>query len=46
VADADGRFSVTSVRAGSHRLQARGGDGAEAEATADVPGGPIELELG
>jgi hypothetical protein len=34
------------VRAGSHRLQARAADGAEAEAAADVPGGPIELQLG
>jgi hypothetical protein len=46
VADAQGRFSVTSVRAGSHRLQVRGADGGEAEASADVPGGPIELRLG
>jgi hypothetical protein len=34
------------VRAGSHRLQARAADGGDAEAAADVPGEPIELELG
>jgi hypothetical protein len=45
VTDAEGRFSVGSVRGGSHRLQVRAADGAEAEAAADVPGGPIELEL-
>jgi hypothetical protein len=45
VADADGRFTLASVRAGSHRLQARGADGGEAEAAADVPGAPIELHL-
>jgi hypothetical protein len=46
VTDAEGRFSVASVRAGSHPLRVRAADGAEAEAAADVPGGPIELELG
>jgi hypothetical protein len=46
VTDAEGRFSVGSVRAGSHRLQARAADGGDAEAAADVPGEPIELELG
>jgi hypothetical protein len=46
VTDAEGRFSVGSVRAGSHRLQARAADGADAEVAVDVPGGPIELELG
>ena len=45
VADAEGRFSVASVRAGSHRLKARGADGGEAETSADVPGAPIELHL-
>ncbi len=46
VTDAEGRFSVASVRAGSHRLRVRAADGAEAEAAADVPGGPIELKVG
>ncbi len=46
VTDAEGRFSVGSVRAGSHRLRVRAADGTEAEAAADVPGEPIELELG
>ena len=46
VTDAEGRFSVASVRAGNHPLRVRAADGAEAEAAADVPGGPIELELG
>ena len=45
VTDAEGRFSVGSVRAGAHRLQVRAADGAEAEADAVVPGGPIELGL-
>jgi hypothetical protein len=45
VTDAEGRFSLGSVRAGGHRLQVRAADGTEAEAAADVPGGPIELHL-
>jgi hypothetical protein len=45
VTDAEGRFSLGSVGAGKHRLQARAADGAEAEAEAAVPGPPIGLEL-
>ncbi len=41
----DGRFTLATVRAGRHRLQVRGTSGAEAEATVDVPGEPVDVKL-
>jgi Pvc16 N-terminal domain/Carboxypeptidase regulatory-like domain len=46
VTDADGRFTLASVRAGRHRLRVRSAAGAEADASVEVPGEEIELELG
>ncbi len=46
VTDADGRFTLTSVRAGRHRLQVRAASGAEAQAAVDVPGGSVDVKLG
>ena len=46
VTDADGRFTLASVRAGRHRLQVRAASGAEAEASVDVPGEPVDVKLG
>ncbi len=45
VTDADGRFILASVRAGRHRLQVRAASGAEAHASVDVPGDPIDIAL-
>jgi len=46
VTDADGRFTLASVRAGRHRLQVRAASGAEAQAAVDVPGGSVDVKLG
>jgi len=46
VTDADGRFTLASVRAGRHRLQVRAASGAEAQAAVDVPGGTVDVKLG
>lgn len=46
VTDADGRFTLAALRAGRHALRVRGTTGAEAEATADVPGAPVTVTLG
>ena len=45
VTDADGRFTLAALRAGRHALRVRGTTGAEAEATADVPGAPVDVKL-
>jgi Pvc16 N-terminal domain/Carboxypeptidase regulatory-like domain len=41
----DGRFTLAALRAGRHALRVRGATGAEAETTADVPGGPVDVQL-
>jgi hypothetical protein len=44
-ADADGRFSFSRVRAGTHRCECRAPDGAVASGELVVPGGTVELTL-
>ena len=45
VTDAAGRFRVTRVPEGAHRVVARTADGREGEISADVPGAPADLVL-
>jgi hypothetical protein len=45
VTGADGRFTLAALRAGRHALKVRGTTGAEADATADVPGDPVDVQL-
>jgi hypothetical protein len=46
VTDADGRFLVERLRAGSHRFVARAPDGSEGEVEVEVPSGPVDLVVG
>jgi hypothetical protein len=45
VTDPQGRFTLAALRAGRHALKVRGTTGAEADATAAVPGAPVDVTL-
>ena len=42
---ADGRFRLLRVPPGRHEVRVRAGDGREAVASLEVPGGPLDVEL-
>ena len=46
VSDGEGRYRFDRIRPGSHRVIARTASGDEAEATIEVPGAPLDLEIG
>jgi hypothetical protein len=44
--DADGRFRMVRVPAGTHEVRARGPEGGDASVEAVIPGPPVDLTLG
>jgi Pvc16 N-terminal domain/Carboxypeptidase regulatory-like domain len=46
VSDDEGRYRFDRIRPGSHRVIARTASGDETEATIEVPGAPLDLEIG